>query len=35
MAQAQIAERADLLKNFVVREPQHQAERHVFDPDEL
>jgi hypothetical protein len=35
MSQAKVTKRAKFLDNFMVREPQHNSEGHIFDPNEL
>ena len=35
MSDAKITKGAKLLDDFMVREPRHDCERHVLDPDEL
>ena len=35
MSQAKVTKRAKFLDNFMMREPQHDSEGHIFDPNEL
>jgi hypothetical protein len=35
VSQAKVTKRAKFLDNFMVREPQHNSEGHIFDPNEI